>query len=84
MEAQVLFNGAISLIGALGGWWLKAMWDAVKDLQTTDRILADKVASIEVLVAGQYVRRDEFDRLVDALFRKLDKIQDKLSEKVDK
>jgi hypothetical protein len=84
MESQTLFNAAISAVSALGGWWLKAMWSAVKDLQATDRLLADKVAAIEVLVAGQYVRKDDFDRLADALFRKLDRIQDKLEEKADK
>lgn len=84
MDFQHLFNIAIALIGALGGWILKILWDALRDLQEADKVLTDKVATIEVLVAGQYVRKDDFDRLADALFRKLDRIQDKLDDKADK
>jgi hypothetical protein len=37
-----------------------------------------------VLVAGQYVHRDEFHSLSKALFAKLDKIEDKLDGKADR
>ena len=59
-------------------------WDSYKELKKTDKELADKVSAIEVLVAGQYVKRDDFDRLAQAIFVKLDKIMDKLDTKVDK
>lgn len=81
---QTLFNVAVSVAGFLGGWWLKVLWDAVKDLQTTDKILAEKVGSIEVLVAGNYLTKADFDKIGAAIFAKLDKIEDKLDRKVDK
>lgn len=56
----------------------------MKDLKKTDAELADKVQKIEVLVAGDYVKRDEMDKLGDALFKKLDRIESKLDGKVDK
>lgn len=83
-QHQMIFNIAVGIAGALGGWWMKTMWEALKDLQSADRDLANKVASIEVLVAGQYVKRDELDRTMDALFKKLDRIEDKLDSKEDK
>ena len=58
--------------------------NAVRDLQKTDKEIADKVAAIESLVVGQYVPRDEFIRMVDALFTKLDRIEDKLGQRIDK
>ena len=81
---QTLFNIAVAVAGSLGGWWLKVLWDAVKDLQSADKELAEKVSSIEILVAGQYVKRDDFDRVANAIFAKLDKIMDKLDTKADK
>lgn len=84
MDTQQFFNIAVGLIGMLGGWLMNVMWGALRDLQESDKSLAEKVAAIEVLVAGQYVRKDDFDRLADALFRKLDRIQDRLDEKADK
>lgn len=84
MESQDIINGAIGLIGILGGWIMNNIWVAVKDLQSADKAIADKVAAIEVLVAGQYVKRDAFERFTDAIFSKLDKIEDKIDGKADK
>lgn len=79
-----MFNIAVALSGFLGGWWVKTIWESLKDLQKVDKDLAEKVSGIEILVAGQYVKRDELKELGDAIFRKLDKIEDKLDAKVDK
>ncbi len=84
MIDQTVFNIAIAISGGLGGWWLKTMWNSLRDLQKADQKLAEKVAAIEILVAGQYVRKDDLDRLSDAIFKKLDKIEDKLDGKADK
>jgi len=81
---QTLFNIAVTVIGFLGGWWLKVLWDAVKDLQTADKVLVEKVSSIEILVAGNYMSKQDFDKIAAAIFAKLDKIEDKLDRKVDK
>lgn len=81
---QQVFNIAIAIAGALGGWWMKAMWDALKDLKSADDRLATEVGNLKVLVAGQYVSRESFDKLTGAIFVKLDRIEDKLDKKVDK
>lgn len=60
------------------------MWQAVKDLQKADRDLATKVAEIEVLVAGDYLKRDEFSETIKTMFTKLDRIEDKLNLKADR
>ena len=60
MDAQAFFNVAIAIICGGGGWWLNTLWSSMRELQKADRELADKVGRIEVLVAGQYVTRDEF------------------------
>lgn len=84
MDTQTLFNIAFSTIGVIGGWWLNAVWSAIKDLQKNDREITDKVSAIEVLVAGNYVKNDRFDALAAAIFAKLDKISDKIDRKADK
>ena len=84
MADQQFFNIVVAVCGALGGFILKAVWDGLKDLRVSDSELARRIASIEVLVAGEYVKRDNFDQMVQALFAKLDKIEDKLNGKQDK
>lgn len=81
---QDIINWLLAGFGALIGFLLNTVWQAVKDLQTTDKELASKIAEIEVLVAGAYVRKDEFTKYVNALFAKLDRIEDKLDKKADK
>jgi len=84
MDTQTAFNIALSLIAFLGGWVLNSLRDSIKSLHASDAELADKVQHIEVLVAGQYVKRDDMDKLAAALFAKLDKIDAKLDKKADK
>lgn len=66
------------------GWILNTVRDGLRDLQHADIELADKVQAIEVLVAGQYVKRSELEKLSDALFMKLDRIESKIDGKMDK
>jgi hypothetical protein len=83
-EYQVLFNLAATAVGFLFGWVLNNLWTAVKELQEDDKELAEKVGNIEVLVAGRYMTRDEFNTTMNAIFTKLDRIQDILSNKADR
>lgn len=81
---QTIVNWMLAGFGGLIGFLLNAVWQAVKDLQKADKELTAKVAEIEVLVAGAYVKKDDFNGLSKALFSKLDRIEDKLDKKVDK
>ena len=84
MFDQTVFNIALAISGFLGGWVLKVIWDAVKDLQTADKVLVEKVNTIEILIAGNYMSKQDFDKIAAAIFAKLDKIDDKLDRKADK
>jgi len=79
-----MFNNLFYISGFLGGWVLKVIWDAVKDLQVADKVLVEKVATIEILIAGKYMSKADFDKIAIAIFAKLDKIEDKLDKKADK
>jgi len=81
---QTIVNWMLAGFGGLIGFLLNAVWQAVKDLQTADKELTKKVSEIEVLVAGAYVKKEEFSTAVTALFTKLDRIEDKIDKKADK
>lgn len=84
METQAIINMAFSIAGALGGFVLKAVWDGLRDLRAADALLTDKVQAIELLVAGQYIKREDFSKTIAVLFEKLDKIDAKLDTKANK
>ncbi|MHB1176059.1 MAG: hypothetical protein ACYCZJ_13150 [Sulfuriferula sp.] len=84
METTHLFEIVIGAINLLLGWLIRILWESNRDLKQADMDLADKVQKIEILVAGDYIKRHEVDAKYDALFAKLDRIEDKLSRKVDR
>ena len=75
MDFQVGFNIALAIISALGGWVLKVLHESLRDLTEADSRLTTKVQAIEVLVAGHYIPRHEFESKLDAMFNKLDRIE---------
>ena len=81
---QTLINWLLGGFGTMIGFLLNAVWQEVKDLQSADKQLVEKVSQIEVLVAGAYVKKDELMSQMNALFAKLDKIEDKIDKKADK
>jgi fructose 1,6-bisphosphatase len=84
IDTQTVINTLLTLVGALGGWILKTMSQSITALQKRDIELADKVQEIEVLVAGDYVKKDDFDRMARDIFTLLHRIEDKLDRKADK
>lgn len=84
MDYQTLFNVAVALAGFLGGWVLNNIKSSLDALHVADQSLSEKVQSMEILVAGTYVKRDDVDKLANALFAKLDRIETKIDGKADK
>ena len=81
---QIIINWLLGALGAVLGFLLNQIWQAVKDLQKTDETLADKLSRIEVLMAGHYVSKTDFSDVITRMFVKLDSIENKLDKKVDK
>ena len=85
---QTLFNWVVGVCGFLGGWVLKVVWDAIKELKTDIR-------QIERDLPEVYVRKDDFKEAVREIkqdmkdgFNKIDNtlglIFKKLESKEDK
>jgi|TARA_R100000084_G_scaffold87288_1_gene41689 hypothetical protein len=74
---QGLINTVITLGAGIFGWIMKTLWDSVRRLEK-------EVSDIEVLVAREYVKRDEFRQDIQRIFEKLDTIEAKIDSKADK
>lgn len=84
MDIQTAFNISIGLVGFLGGWLLRMLWIAMRDLQEIDRLIARDVKAIEILVAGNYATRMEVDNKFGHVTNQLTRIEDKLDSKEDR
>lgn len=82
MDLQQAFNISVALVAVFGGWWMKTIYDTLKALRDGHEQIKEKVQAIEVLVAGEYVKQEkhqqDLDALSSGLFKKLDRIEDKL------
>lgn len=84
MDVQEVINWLFAAVGAMLGAILKTLWQAVKDLQSADKQIVKDVSELQVVVAGSYVRKDEFSQGLAAVFAKLDKMADKIDRIDDK
>ena len=83
-EAQMYINWGMGVGGLIVGWYIRLMWSEIKLLNKADKDLTEKVAAIEVLVAGDYAKRDWIEGKLDRLFSVLDSMNKKLDGKADR
>ena len=77
MDFQLGFNITSGVICIFSGWFGKTIWSAVRGL-TSD------IASFRLEVASDYIRKDDFNRIAERIYDKLDLISEKLDKKMDR
>lgn len=83
-DFQILFNIAVGIAAFFGGFILNAIWQRLDRLEKTDSNLTSKINDLNVGVATMAAHRHEDSKKLDAIFDKLDKIDEKLDRKADK
>jgi hypothetical protein len=68
---------ALSLATMATGWFLRTLWEAQQKF-------ANDLAKLELKLAEDYVPNPRLVELTDAIFAKLERIEDKLDRKLDK
>ena len=81
---QALINRMMGGFGAAVVFILRVVWEGLRELQKADLELASRVNEVQLVVAGQYVKREDMERIQTALFAKLDRIENKLDLKMDR
>jgi chaperonin cofactor prefoldin len=77
MDFNLILNIVLGVALSVGGWFVRQMWDAVQNLK-------DDLKRIEVDLPTNYVRKSDLDSRLDKLEILLDRIFEKLDNKVDK
>jgi hypothetical protein len=79
MDWQFLINIAAGGSLTIGGWFARQIWDSVKELKTD-------LAGIRLHMSENYVKKSEVDNFRQDMDRRFDRIEvllDKLYEKMD-
>jgi hypothetical protein len=80
---NLAFTVLLGLVAFFGGFTIKGMSDAIKDLSKADERLRDKMegfVKVDVLDAWRKEQRED----TQMIFKKLDEIREVLSHKVDR
>lgn len=81
---QTLINYLMAGFGAAISFILRVIWEGLRELQKCDLEITSKINEIQLLVAGQYVKKEDLEKLSTALFSKLDRIELKVDGKMDR
>tara|TARA_R110000868_G_scaffold142063_1_gene359165 strand:- start:690 stop:926 length:237 start_codon:yes stop_codon:yes gene_type:complete len=77
MDTQTLMNIASTVAIAIGGWFAREVWGAVKELRSD-------LHSLEVDLPKSYVSRFDMDKRMEHIETMFQRIYDKLDGKADK
>jgi hypothetical protein len=77
MEFQAMFNFIGGAVLVAVGWWCKEIWDSVKKLK-------DDLKAIEIDLPKNYVSKADIENRFDKIDATLERLFDRLNEKVDK
>jgi len=84
MDWQIIINIGAGGLLTIGGWFARQLWDSVKELRK-------EMSDMRLHVSDQYVKKSEvenfkadMDKRFDRIEMLLDKLYEKLDQKVDK
>jgi hypothetical protein len=77
MEMQTILNILLCGILTVAGWFVRQMWDAVQNLKKD-------IQRIEIDLPSNYVKKMDLESRLDKIDAMLDKLFEKLDNKVDK
>lgn len=74
MDWQSAFNIAAGLLGGIGGWMLRVIWDAQQRLK-------NDLDSLERRLPETYARRDDIRSIVDSINDRFDRLERLVQER---
>ena len=77
MDSQTVINAIGGLLAIIIGWLGRELWDAVQKLKVD-------MKDLEVNLPTNYVRKDDMEARFDRIEAMLDKLFDRIDNKVDK
>lgn len=83
VDYQVLFNITIAILGTIGGWFLKAFYESIRELQKADFRLNEEIHKVSLLIAGDYAKQSDLEKMENALVNKLQSLDEKMEQKLE-
>ncbi len=81
---QTLFNIALALVSFGLGFIVNRLFQSLDALREQDNKLTAEITAIRIALPTNYVTKPDMEGFVNAIFKKLDVISEKLDGKADK
>jgi hypothetical protein len=89
MDYQLVFNIAFGIIGTLGGWFFKTVYDQIKSLEddlgdlesaheSDHREVVQKINDLALSLPDKYVNKGDFDNFAKIMNHRFDKLEEKI------
>jgi len=90
MEPSTIAVVIIAIVNFFGGVLIKILWSSITDLRDDNKAirgdgkaLSEDLHELAKLVAGDYVKRSEFEKGFDKIYAKLDEVDAKIMTRFD-
>lgn len=83
MDVAQAIDWAFKIAIAVGGWFVKVLFDKFNSLESADKELAKAVNDMRIELPTHYVHKEEFKQMGDNIFGALRRIEDKLERRID-
>lgn len=83
-DYQIIVNIGISIFGVLLSSVIGFLYKRLSEVSQENLRLSEKINKLNVEMPTHYVNKTDFQYIIEALFAKLDKIDQKLDKKIDK
>jgi hypothetical protein len=72
-DLQTFINIVVALFSSIGGWFMRTMWQAQKEM-------ASDLAKLREEIPKEYVTKHDFKDSIESIHSKLDRIEDKMDK----
>lgn len=80
IDPQMIINTLGGILLIFLGYFLRDLSAKLNKVSSDNEAQSKCIAEIKLLVTGKYVTKEEQDKLINAIFKKLDTIADKVDD----
>ena len=87
MDSQSIFTVLAilsNIVMAVIGWWVKSIQSTQKAMQEAQKEIVNDVRKLEVKLPEEYAKKDDLNSRFDKIDSTLERLFDRLENKVDK
>ena len=84
VDTQLLVNIGMTVFNVLLLWLTTSLRSSISDRKDFEKETNMRIEELRLVVVGEYMKKADINQLISALFKKLDRMEEKIDKKADK